>query len=158
MKWRRPKTSSRGQAVRSPTLTVKIPWKNDVLQIQKWFWTAACRWNSVFLWLWLGHMYIGSKGFATHIPGSPVYGETLLRFTRAVYPPKFLRIAARRWASLFFGFWLGHMYMGSKGFAMHSPRSPIYGETLARCTRIVYLPWILRTAARRWASMFLWFG
>jgi hypothetical protein len=30
------------------------------------------------------------------------------------------------------------MYMGSKGFAMHIPRSLIYGETLARCTRAVY--------------------
>jgi hypothetical protein len=28
--------------------------------------------------------------------------------------------------------------MGSKGFVMHSPQSPIYGETLARCTRTVY--------------------
>jgi hypothetical protein len=28
--------------------------------------------------------------------------------------------------------------MGSKGFAMHGPRSPIYGETLARCTLAVY--------------------
>jgi hypothetical protein len=30
------------------------------------------------------------------------------------------------------------MHMVSKGFAMHSPRIPIYGETLARCTRAVY--------------------
>jgi hypothetical protein len=28
--------------------------------------------------------------------------------------------------------------MGNKGFAMHSPRSPIYGETLARCAHAVY--------------------
>jgi hypothetical protein len=28
--------------------------------------------------------------------------------------------------------------MGNKGFAMHSPRSPIYGETLAHCTSAVY--------------------
>jgi hypothetical protein len=33
---------------------------------------------------------------------------------------------------------LGHMCMGSKGLPMHSSRSPIYGETLARCTRAVY--------------------
>jgi hypothetical protein len=33
------------------------------------------------------------------------------------------------------------MYIESKGFAMHSTRSSIYGETLARCTRAVY-PWI----------------
>jgi hypothetical protein len=30
------------------------------------------------------------------------------------------------------------MYMGSKGFAMHRPQSPIYGETIARYTRAVY--------------------
>jgi hypothetical protein len=34
--------------------------------------------------------------------------------------------------------WLGHMYMASKGLPMHSSRSPVYGETLARCTRAVY--------------------
>jgi hypothetical protein len=28
--------------------------------------------------------------------------------------------------------------MGSKCFAMHSPRSPLYGKTLARCTCAVY--------------------
>jgi hypothetical protein len=28
--------------------------------------------------------------------------------------------------------------MGSKGLPMHSPQSPAYGETLARCTRAVY--------------------
>jgi hypothetical protein len=33
--------------------------------------------------------------------------------------------------------WLGHMYIESKGFAMYSPRSPIYGETLADCTHVV---------------------
>jgi hypothetical protein len=47
-------------------------------------------------------------------------------------------MAARWGASVFHVVWLGHMYMGSKGFAMHSPRNPIYGETLARCTRAVY--------------------
>jgi hypothetical protein len=30
------------------------------------------------------------------------------------------------------------MYMHGKGFVMHSPQSPIYGETLARYTRAVY--------------------
>jgi hypothetical protein len=34
--------------------------------------------------------------------------------------------------------WLGHMYMASKGLPMHSSRSPVYGETLARCTHAVY--------------------
>jgi hypothetical protein len=45
---------------------------------------------------------------------------------------------ARQWASLFLWLWLDHMYMGSKGIVMDSPRSPTYGETLARCTRMVY--------------------
>jgi hypothetical protein len=39
---------------------------------------------------------------------------------------------------------------------MHSPQSPIYGETLACCTRAVYPLVFLRTAARRWASVLLW--
>jgi hypothetical protein len=47
-------------------------------------------------------------------------------------------MAARRWASVFLWLWLGYMYTGSKGFAMHSPRSQIYSETLAHCTRAVY--------------------
>jgi hypothetical protein len=33
--------------------------------------------------------------------------------------------------------WLGHMYMASKGLPMHSSRSPVYGESLARCTHAV---------------------
>jgi hypothetical protein len=53
-------------------------------------------------------------------------------------PPRFLQMAARQWASVFLWLWLGHIYMGSKGFSTHSPRSPIYSETLARCTRGVY--------------------
>jgi hypothetical protein len=36
--------------------------------------------------------------------------------------------------------WLGHMYMGNKDLPMHSSRSPVYDETLARCTRVVYPP------------------
>jgi hypothetical protein len=47
-------------------------------------------------------------------------------------------MVARRGASVFHVLWLGHMYMGSKGFAMRSPRRPIYDETLASCTRVVY--------------------
>jgi hypothetical protein len=39
---------------------------------------------------------------------------------------------------MFHVLWLGHMYMGTKGLPMHSSRSPIYSETLARCTRAVY--------------------
>jgi hypothetical protein len=38
---------------------------------------------------------------------------------------------------------------------MHSPRSLIYGKTLARCTRAVYPPGFLRTATRLWASVFV---
>jgi hypothetical protein len=72
-----------------------------------------------------------------HSPRSPVYGEILACYTRMVYPPRFLRTAAHRWASVFLWLWLGHMYMGNKGFPMHSPQSPVYGETLARCTRVV---------------------
>jgi hypothetical protein len=56
--------------------------------------------------------------------------------------PRFLRMAAHRLASVFLWLWLGHIYMGSKGFAKHSPRSPNYGETLAHCTRAVYPPQI----------------
>jgi hypothetical protein len=41
-----------------------------------------------------------------------------------------------RWgASVFHVLWLGHMYMGTKGLPMHSSQSPVYGETLAYCTR-----------------------
>jgi hypothetical protein len=47
-------------------------------------------WASVFFWVWLGHMYIRSKGLPMHGPPSPVYGEDLARCTRAVYPPRFL--------------------------------------------------------------------
>jgi hypothetical protein len=65
-------------------------------------------------------MYMGSKGLPMHSPRSPVYGETLARCTHAVYPPRFLRMAAHRWASVFLLLWLGHMYMGSKGLPMHS--------------------------------------
>jgi hypothetical protein len=71
-----------------------------------------------------------NKGFALHSPRSPVYSETLASCTRAVYPPRFLWAAAHRWASVFLWLWLGHMYMESKGLPMHSPRSPVYSETL----------------------------
>jgi hypothetical protein len=44
-----------------------------------------------------------------------------------------------RWgARVFHVLWLGHMYMGTKGFPMHSSRSLVYGETLALCTRVAY--------------------
>jgi hypothetical protein len=71
-------------------------------------------------------------------PRSPIYGENLASCTRAVYPSRFLWTAARRGASVFHLLCLGHMYMGRKWFAMRSPRSLIYGETLASCTRTVY--------------------
>jgi hypothetical protein len=85
-------------------------------------------------------MYMGSKVLAMHSPRSPFYGETLARCTPAVSTPRFLQTAARRWASVFLWLWLGDMYMGSKSFAINSSRSPIYGETLARCTRAVSTP------------------
>jgi hypothetical protein len=44
-----------------------------------------------------------------------------------------------RWGdSVFHVLWLGHMYMGTKGLPMHSSRSSVYAETLARSTREVY--------------------
>jgi hypothetical protein len=100
--------------------------------------TAAHRRDNVFHRLWLGPIYMGSKGLPMHSFRSPVYGETLAHCTRVVYPPRFLRMAVHRWDSVFIWHWLGHMYMGSKGLPMHSSRSPVYGETLAPCTRAVY--------------------
>jgi hypothetical protein len=79
-----------------------------------------------------------SKGLPMHSPRSPIYGETLARCTRVVYLPRFLQTAAHRWASEFPWLWLGHMYIESKGLPIHSPISPVYGKTLARCTRAVY--------------------
>jgi hypothetical protein len=64
-------------------------------------------------------------------PQSPIYGETLARYTRTVYPPRFFRTTSRWWASVFLWLWLGHMYVESKGFDMHRPQCPVYGETLA---------------------------
>jgi hypothetical protein len=92
-----------------------------------------------------------------HSPRSPVYGETLVHCTRAVYPPRFLWTIGHRWASVFLWLWLGHMYMGSKSLPMCSPRRLFYNETLARCTRAVYPPRFLRTAAHRWVSEFILF-
>jgi hypothetical protein len=85
----------------------------------------------VFHVLWLGHMYMASNGLPMHSSRSPVYGETLARCTRVVYPPRFLRTTPRWEARVFHVLWLGHMYMASKGLPMHSSRSPVYGETLA---------------------------
>jgi hypothetical protein len=42
----------------------------------------------VFHVLWLGHMYMGSKGLPMHSPPSPVYGETLASYVRKIYPPR----------------------------------------------------------------------
>jgi hypothetical protein len=58
-----------------------------------------------------------------HSPQSPFYGKTLARFTRAVYPPRFLRTTANRWASVFLWLWLGHMYMGIKGLPCIAPEA-----------------------------------
>jgi hypothetical protein len=43
----------------------------------------------VFHVLWLGHMYMASKDLPMHSSRSPVYGKTLARYTRAVYPLAF---------------------------------------------------------------------
>jgi hypothetical protein len=83
---------------------------------------------------------MGSKGLPMHSPPSPVYSETLAHYTRVVYPPRFLLKVAHRWASVFLWLWLAHMYMGNKGLPMHSSRSVVYGEILARCTCAVYPP------------------
>jgi hypothetical protein len=58
----------------------------------------------MFLWLWLGHMYIGSKGFAMHSPRSPIYSETLARYTHAVYPLDFSEWRHAGGLVCFFGF------------------------------------------------------
>jgi hypothetical protein len=118
------------------------------------------RWDSVFLWLWLGHMYMGSKGFPMHTSPSPVYSETLARCNRVVYSLRFLLTMAHWWASVFLWLWLGHMYMGNKDLPMHSSRSLVNGETLDRCTYAVYPPRFLRTMPRWGASVFhvLWLG
>jgi hypothetical protein len=73
-----------------------------------------------------------------HSSRSPVYGETLARCTRAAYPLDFSGRCQARELVCFHRLWLGHMYMGIKGLPMHSTRSPVYGETLARCTRAVF--------------------
>jgi hypothetical protein len=119
------------------------------------------RWGaSVFHVLWLGHMYMGSKGLPMHSSRSLVYGKTLAHCTCAVYPPRFLWTMPRWEASLFRVLWLGHMYMASNGLLMNSSQSLIYGETLARCTCAVYFPRFLRTTPRWGASVFhvLWLG
>jgi hypothetical protein len=103
---------------------------------------------SVFHVLWLGHMYMASKGLPIHSSRSWVYGETLARCNCAVYPPSFLQTTPRWEASVFYVLWLGHMYMASKGLPMHSSRSQDYGETLARCTYAVYPPSFFRKTPR----------
>jgi hypothetical protein len=108
----------------------------------------------VFYLLWLGHMYMRNKGLPMHSSQSLVYGETLARCTCAVYPPSLFRTTPRWEASVFHLLWLGHIYMGNKGLPMHSSRSPVYDETLARCTCAVYPPSFLRTTPRWEASMF----
>jgi hypothetical protein len=80
-----------------------------------------------------------------HSSRSLVYGEILARCTRAVYPSRFIRTAPSWGASVFHRLWLGHMYMGIKGLPIHSAQSPVYGETLARCTYAVYPPRFLLT-------------
>jgi hypothetical protein len=40
-----------------------------------------------------------------------MYGETLARRTRVVYPPRLFQTTSRRWASVFLWLWLGHMYV-----------------------------------------------
>jgi hypothetical protein len=43
----------------------------------------------VFLWLWLGHMYVESIGFHMHGPQSLIYGEALARRGLPLPPPDF---------------------------------------------------------------------
>jgi hypothetical protein len=106
------------------------------------------RWEaSVFHVIWLGHMYMGSKGLPMHSSRSPIYGKTLARCTCAVYPPRFLQMTPRWGASLFHVLWLGHMYMGNKGLPMHSSRSQVC-EILAHCTCAVYPHRFIRTMPR----------
>jgi hypothetical protein len=66
--------------------------------------TTTHRWASVFLWLWLGHIYMESKGLPMHSPQSLVYEETLARFTRAVYPLDFFGRLHTSGLVYFFGF------------------------------------------------------
>jgi hypothetical protein len=89
-----------------------------------------------------------------HRSQSPLYGETLTRYTRAVYPSRFVLTMLSCGASVFYRIWLGHMYMESKGFPMHSSRSLIYGETLACYTHAVYSPRFLLTMPSWGASVF----
>jgi hypothetical protein len=57
----------------------------------RFFRTAAPSWGaSVFHRLWLGHRNMRSKDFTMYSPQSTVYSKTLARYTRAVYPPRFL--------------------------------------------------------------------
>jgi hypothetical protein len=74
--------------------------------------TAARTGASVLYVLWLGHMYMGSKGFAMRSPGSLIYSETLVNCTRMVYPLDFFGRRHAGGASVFHVLWLGHMYMG----------------------------------------------
>jgi hypothetical protein len=87
-------------------------------------------------------------------PRSPIYGETLASCTRAVYPPRFLLTAVSRGASVFHVLCLGHMYMGSKGFAMCSPQSPTYDENASQLHSRGLPPRFLWMAGHRGASVF----
>jgi hypothetical protein len=100
---------------------------------------------------------MGNKGLSMHSFRSPVYGKTLACCTGAVYPPRFLQTTPRWEASVFHVLWLGHMYMGNKGLPMHSSRSPVYGETLARCPLHpceTLAPRFIWTTSHRWDSVF----
>jgi hypothetical protein len=114
----------------------------------------------VFHRIWLGHMYMGSKGLPMQSARSLVYGETLACCTHSVYPPRFLWTTPSWGASVLLLLWLGHMYMGSKGLPMHRPPSLVYGENLARCTRAVCPPRFLQTTLSWGANVFhrLWLG
>jgi hypothetical protein len=58
--------------------------------------------------IYYAHM-IALEGVAT--PRSVMYGKSLARCTRAVYPPRLFWMTSRRWASVFLWLWLGHMYV-----------------------------------------------
>jgi hypothetical protein len=135
-------------------------------------------------------------------PRSPMYGETLARCTRAVYPSRFFWTTSPWWASVFLWLWLDHMYVYNKVFDMHSPRGSTpfgFSKSYRMCANGVVTPVrelyhtdlhislphdsyggglqpskpgvqrnpnplhtrdlpprFFRTASRRWASVFLW--
>jgi hypothetical protein len=73
-------------------------------------------------------LWVGSS------PRSPYYGETLAYYSRAVYPPRLLWMAAHLWNSVFLWLYLGHINMESKGLAMPTKIFPLGGTDAGVCT------------------------